>query len=416
MPPATAALPSETLRDVLARVVEIPELRATYEKFLDLDAVTLADLPVLTKETLAGALNGVIRQARSRPHGAYVYGSGGTTGTPRLSLVPTGMFVEDITRHWQPLASDDILVNFNTPGRMWSSHNFFNAVAHHAGAVTIPLGAVDNDELADWLDFVDQLGATALDATPSQIARILEFCDSTGRPLPAFRKLLWTGEGYSKRAAEITRRLMPDGRLYGVYGSTESWVIGVNEPDCPTDTFHVVPYQHVEIEDGVVLVTNTHPESVNPILRYRIGDLGEFVDCPCGRPDRALRIRGRDDPQLKFSSILLLPTDVTEVARAVSGVRDVQLVLFRHGQPDERMEIRLLVQPDTPREDIERLVHQRVVTQVYKLGFAVGSAPDRLAVRVVDELVTSAQTQKTPLVVHAEKAGVAPSAPVGGQD
>ncbi|MFB7513150.1 phenylacetate--CoA ligase family protein [Streptomyces sp. NPDC056144] len=408
-------LPAATLRDVLARVVDIPELRPVYEKFLDLDSLTLADLPVLTKETLADALAGVIRVARSRPHGAYVYGSGGTTGTPRLSLVPTGMFVEDITRDWQPLAPDDILVNFNTPGRMWSSHNFFNAVAHHAGAVTIPLGAVGNDELADWLDFVDQLGATALDATPSQIARILEFCEATGRPQPTFRKLLWTGEGYSKRAAEITSRLMPDGRLYGVYGSTESWVIGVNEPGCPTDTFHVVPYQHVEIEDGVVLVTNTHPECVNPILRYRIGDLGRFVDCPCGRPDRALQILGRDDPQLKFSSILLLPTDVTEVARAVTGVRDVQLVLFRHGQPTERMEVRLLVEPGTSHEDIERLVHQRVVTQVYKLGFAVGSSPDRLAVRVVDELVTSAQTQKTPLVVHAEQKGAAPAPPAGGR-
>lgn len=209
---------------------------------------------------------------------------------------------------------------------------------------------------------------------------------------------------------------MPDGRLYGVYGSTESWVIGVNEPDCPTDVFHVLPHQHVEIEDGAVLVTSTHPECVNPILRYRIGDLGRFIDCPCGRADRALQVLGRDDPQLKFSSILLLPTDVTEVARAVPGVRDVQLVLFRHGQPDERMEVRLLVEPHTSREETERLVHQRIVTQVYKLGFAVGSSPDRLAVRVVDDLVANVQTQKTPLVVHAEKTGIAPILTPGPQD
>jgi phenylacetate-coenzyme A ligase PaaK-like adenylate-forming protein len=127
-------------------------------------------------------------------------------------------------------------------------------------------------------------------------------------------------------------------------------------------------------------------------------------------------VLGRDDPQLKFSSILLLPTDVTEVARAVPGVRDVQLVLFRHGQPDERMEVRLLVEPHTSREETERLVHQRIVTQVYKLGFAVGSSPDRLAVRVVDDLVANVQTQKTPLVVHAEKTGIAPILTPGPQD
>ncbi|MEU1040472.1 hypothetical protein, partial [Streptomyces sp. NPDC005907] len=31
-------------------------------------------------------------------------------------------------------------------------------------------------------------------------------------------------------------------------------------------------YQHVELEDGAILVTNLHPECVNPVVRYRLGD------------------------------------------------------------------------------------------------------------------------------------------------
>ncbi|MGJ7416173.1 AMP-binding protein [Streptomyces cinereoruber] len=403
-------LPTASLRRAVSRVAEIPALRSVYAEFTGSaefgtrsGELALTDLPVLTKPDIAEILDDLVAVARQRPHGAYVYGSGGTTSAPKLSLVPTGMFVEDILEHWSPLAPDDVLVNFNTPGRLWSSHNFFNMLAHRSGAVTIPLGSVENHELTEWLDFTERLGATAFDSTPSQIAHILEFCESTGRPAPAFRKLLWTGEGFGARARDLTRRLLPDTELYGVYGSTETWVIGLNGPGCPVDTFHVLPYQHVEIVDGVVLVTNTHPDCVNPILRYRVGDRGRLVACPCGRAEPALQVLGRDDPQLKFVSILLMPADITDVARTVDGVRDVQIALFDHGRPEERMEVRVLVDPAFAADAVEERARQRILTRVYRLGWAVASAPGSFAVRAVDRLAVNPRTQKTPLVVHPER-------------
>ncbi|NYI06950.1 phenylacetate--CoA ligase family protein [Allostreptomyces psammosilenae] len=408
----TRELPAEDLHRLLAEVSRLPRLRHLYQGLAERPAgsVRLADLPVLTKEQISDALEDVVLQARGRGHGAYVYGSGGTTSAPRLSLVPTSMFVPEILRHWSPLSPRDVLVNFNTPGRLWSSHNFFNMLAHHSGAVTIPLGSVERHEMADWLDFVDRLGATALDATPSQIAHILEFCESTGRPLPGFRTLLWTGEAYGARAAEVTRRVMPDARLHGVYGSTETWVVGLNWPSCPVDTFHVLPYQHVEIVDGAVVVTNTHPERLNPILRYRVGDLGRLTTCACGRPDRALRLLGRDDPQLKFVSILLMPADIADAARSVEEVRDVQIALTRHGRPDEHMEVRILVRSGTDHADVERRVRDRVLTRVYRLGWAVASTPDSFAVRVVNQLVVNPRTHKTALVLKTDQGTSAHSA------
>ncbi|WP_426361968.1 AMP-binding protein [Streptomyces sp. E-08] len=394
------------LSRLVGEVAAVPGLRARYEEFAEHSGpLALADLPVLTKLDLAGLLDDLVQVARGRLHGAYVYGSGGTTSAPKLSLVPTGMFVEDILKDWQPLAPDDVLVNFNTPGRLWSSHNFFNMLAHRSGAVTIPLGSVDHDELAEWLEFTERLGATALDSTPSQIAHILDFCASTGHPLPSFRKLLWTGEGFSPRVRELTQRLMPDAELYGVYGSTETWVIGLNGPRCPVDTFHVLPYQHVEIVDDIVLVTNTHPSSVNPILRYRVGDRGALVSCPCGKPEPALRVLGRDDPQLKFVSILLMPGDITDVARTVDGVRDAQIALFGHGRPDERMEVRIVVDAGTPVAAVEEETRRRVLTRVYRLGWAVAAAPGSFSVRVVERLAVNPRTHKTPQVVHEHRPG-----------
>jgi phenylacetate-coenzyme A ligase PaaK-like adenylate-forming protein len=392
------------VRRLIDRASAMPTLRAKYQPFSGSDAeVPLGELPVLTKEELADALPDIVAAASAASQGAYIYGSGGTTSRPKLSLIPTGMFVSDILKSWNPLDSHDVLINFYSTGRLWSSHNFFNMLAHESGSVVVPLGSVDTDELDEWLVLMEKLGATALNATPSQIAYVLEYCETTGRTPPAFTKLLWTGEKFGQRAAELTRRLLPGARAYGAYGSTETWVVGVNGPACAIDIFHPLPYQHVEVVDGTILVTNMNPRCVNPLLRYRVGDLGEFVTCPCGQRNTALKVLGRADSQVKFISILLTPEEIAETAREVVGVRDVQLTFLGHGQPDEALEIRLLARPGDSPSQVADQVRRRVLNKVYRLRAVVDRAPEALSVKVVDRLDVNRRTHKTPLVINESR-------------
>ncbi|MEU8432832.1 AMP-binding protein [Streptomyces sp. NPDC029216] len=385
---------------LLERMAEIPALSGRYDDARALAQPQLSDLPILTKDDFRSALPDVLRRARRRTHGAIVLGSGGTTSTPKLSFISSGQLVEAIAAEWSPLGHQDVLVNYDTPGRLCSSHNFFNAVAHQAGAVTIPLGAVDEAQLSEWLDFVDLLEPTALNATQSQIANLLEFYERTGRKPPTFTKLLWTGEPFGDRALEITRRVLPDAELHGVYGSTETWVIGHNGPGCDMDTFHLMPYQHIELEDGAILVTNLHPECINPVVRYRIGDVGEFTRCACGREDPALRVLGRDDPQMKFLSVLVTPQEIAEAARVHEAVRDVQIALFDHGSPAERMELRVKAAGGADPAEVEREVRRTVLTRVYRLGYEVETeAPNAFSVRVVERFTVNERSNKTPLLV-----------------
>ncbi|GGK73822.1 phenylacetate--CoA ligase family protein [Mangrovihabitans endophyticus] len=387
------------LEQLVQRVATLPALREKYRGMLGSAMPALADVPVLTKDEMRMALDDLVERARDAEFGAYVYGSGGTTSAPKLSLIPSDMFVPDIVRRWRPLDPGDVLVNMNTPGRLWSSHNFFNALAHDLGAVTVPLGSVERDELNDWLDFCERVKVTAMDGTPTHIAHMLEFCADTGRRPPEFRKLLWTGEPYSERATQLVAQLLPDADVYGIYGSTETWVIGHNGPDCPTDTFHVLPYQHIELDDGVVLVTNTHPRCLNPVLRYRVGDRGEFVACPCG-DGTALHLTGRDDPQMKFVSVLVTPREIADVALDDPEVRDAQIVVYRHGTPTEHMQVRVVATPGCPAEALRERLRARILTRVYRLGWAVGSAPESFDVQVVEALAVNPRTYKTPLLVQ----------------
>lgn len=399
----TSAVSTADLERILGRVADIPTLVDKYRDHLGAGTVPdLTDLPLLTKDELNTALDDVIAGARRLPFGSYVYGSGGTTSAPKLSLIPSDMFLPDIVRDWRPLDPDDVLVNMNNPGRLWSSHNFFNGLADHLGAVTIPLGAVEREQMGEWLDFIERVGATAMDGTPTHIAHLLEFCEDTGRTPPRLGKLLWTGEGFSDRAAALVARWLPDAEVYGVYGCTETWVIGLNGPRCPHHVFHPLPYQHVELVDGLVVVTNTHPRCVNPILRYRVGDRGEFVTCECGRPD-ALRITGRDDPQLKFASILVTPKEIADVALGDPDVRHAQIAVARYGTPTEHMTVRIVREPGRLGDDeLSARVRDRVLAQVYRLGYAVSSQPDAFAVQVVDALTVNSRTYKTPLLIKED--------------
>ncbi|MFC4495748.1 AMP-binding protein [Streptomyces ovatisporus] len=387
------------VRELLARMDDMPSLGPLYEKARSLPAPRLGDLPVLTKDDFRSALPDTVRRARARGHGSLVLGSGGTTSAPKLSLVPSGQMIGEIREVWDPLDSDDVLVNYDTPGRLCSSHAFFNALAHSSGAVSVPLGAIEDRQLPEWMGMVHRLGATALNATQSQIAHLLETCVAAGIS-PGFRKLLWTGEPFGAAALETTRRILPDAELYGCYGSTETWVIGHNGPGCDLDTFHLVPYQHVELDDGLVLVTNLHPECVNPVLRYRIGDRGEFTACSCGRTDAALRVLGRDDPQMKFLSILVTPQEIEEAALTDPDVTGVQIALFDHGSPSERMELRVKVRDGAPAAEVEARVGETVLTQVYRMGYEVETeAPQAFSVRVTGRFSINERSQKTPLLV-----------------
>ena len=114
-------LDTARVRELLARVGEMPLLSPLYDGARSLPDPELSDLPVLTKDDFRSALPDTVRRARERGHGAIVLGSGGTTSAPKLSLVPSGQMIEEIREVWDPLSTSDVLVNYDTPGRLCSS-------------------------------------------------------------------------------------------------------------------------------------------------------------------------------------------------------------------------------------------------------------------------------------------------------
>ncbi|WP_371493718.1 AMP-binding protein [Kitasatospora sp. NBC_00374] len=389
--------PDAALRTLARAATRFPHFADKY-RALDLTGdFDVTALPEMTREDVTAAAEQAAGE-RPRPASAYLFTSGGSTAEPKLAWIPTEMHLGELTRHWQPLGPSDVLANLASPGRLWSAHYCYNRLAELAGADVIGLGYIADEELGQWLDFLARHGTTAVAGTPSQLLRILRYCERTGhRFASTVRAGIWFGEPCDPHLPELRDRVAPGFGLWGNYGSTETWVIGHNGPDCPTDTFHLLPYQHVELVDGAVLVTTLHPGAVAPVIRYRIGDRAEPVACRCGRPGDTLRIAGRESSLVKFAGTLVSPQQLVQIAKELPGVHAAQIVLTGAAGIAEQMEVRVVA--DTAVTD--ESVRAHLLASQIDLGFALRGDDEEFRISRADALSANPRTGKTPDLLWA---------------
>ncbi|WP_395292451.1 AMP-binding protein [Kitasatospora hibisci] len=361
----------------------------------------LAALPPLVKDDLNVALDHL--EPRAGTGATWLFQSGGSTGAPKVGYAPTGFYMAGVHAHWQPLDREDTFVNAWGAGRMWGAHFLAAALADLAGCRVMALGSVTREEYGDWLGFLADQRATAIGGTPSVLRLWFAHARATGLKLPALRKVIWLGEAWQPQLAEDVAAVAPQARRWGMFGSTETWVVGTNTPDCPADTFHPLPEQLVHVgPDGLLDFTTLNPEMLNPVLRYRTGDAGELTTCPCGRPGRAMRVLGRRDSVVQVRGLGLHVDELVARAEREPGVARAQVVITEHGGRATGVDVLLLTHrsagPDAAvgaaAVDTARL-RTELLSATFTLSTAFQHDPENFRVRAVEELVSNDRTGKT---------------------
>jgi phenylacetate-coenzyme A ligase PaaK-like adenylate-forming protein len=379
----------------------VPDLAPRYadrDKLLTLDDV--AAVPPLVKDDLNVAL------AHLRPkadEGAtWLFQSGGSTGAPKVGYAPTGFYMHGVWGHWKALDRDDVFVNAWGAGRMWGAHFLAAAYADLAGCQVIALGSVTSDEYADWLSFFDSRRVTAIGGTPSVLRLWFAAARSAGLKLPYLRKVLWLGEAWHGALDEDIAEVAPEARRWGMFGSTETWVVGTNSPDCPADCFHTLPEQLVHVGDGDLLdFTTLNPEMLNPVLRYQTGDAGEFVDCPCG-DGPAMRILGRRDSVVQVRGLGLHVDDIIAQVEREPGVSRAQIVITEQRGRASTVEVLLLTATGFDPDAAGRL-RQELLSSTFTLSTAFLHDPQSFQVKAADALIANERTGKTANFVVREQ-------------
>lgn len=391
----------DRFRSVLAQLRRVPALAGRYAGIDPPETLAeLAALPVMLKDDLQVAL------AHLRPRAAYgatwVFQSGGSTGSPQVGYAPTGLYMAEVYANWQPLGADDVFVNGWSAGKMWGAHFLVNAYADLAGCVAMNLGAMARDEYDPWLEFFATRKVTAYGGTPSVLRLVFGHARAAGVKLPELRTVLWLGEAWDRQLDEDLAAVAPNARRWGMFGSTETWVVATNTPDCPDDVWHPLPSQLVCVgEDELLDFTCLNPQVLNPVLRYRTGDAGRVVSCDCRNPRPALRVLGRRDHLIKFRGHLLNVDDLVADLGRRPGVARAQLVVREPAGGGSVLEVRLL--PAGPAAtDLAGRVREHILGSAFGPSIVFQRNPDSLEVSVVDTLIGNDRTGKVPsLVVRA---------------
>jgi phenylacetate-coenzyme A ligase PaaK-like adenylate-forming protein len=384
-----------TMRGLLDRLRSVPELADRYDGISTIDSLDdLAKIPLMVKNDLNVALEHLKPKAENAT--TWTFQSGGSTGAPKLGYAPTGLYMDEVYAHWKPLGRDDLFVNAWSAGKMWGSHYLNNCLVDLSKCTAISLGAIARTEYDAWLEFFRVRGVTAIGGTPSVLRLIFGHAADTGVVLPDLRTVTWLGEAWDNQLNADIPKVAPNAGRWGLYGSTETWVIGWNTPRCAQDTWHPLPSQLIHIGEGEMLdFTSLKPDGLNPVLRYQTGDAGRYVTCPCGRDTTALQALGRRDGVVKFRGFLLNVDDIVAEVSTRPGVMRVQLMVTEFAE-DRGAELDVLVvatrdaAPDLPEQ-----LRTHIVGSAFGLSTVFNHDPESFRVRLVDAPVANERTGKT---------------------
>lgn len=383
---------------VLASLRGVPGLAARYDSVGPVQTrADLAGVPMMLKDDLQVALAHL--QPRAGQGATWVFQSGGSTGSPQVGYAPTGLYMAEVFAHWRALGRDDVFVNGWSAGKMWGAHFLVNAYADHAGCVAMNLGAMSRDEYDPWLQFFAARKVTAYGGTPSVLRLAFGHAAATGVKLPDLRSVLWLGEAWDPQLDADLAAVAPQARRWGMFGSTETWVVATNTPDCPADVWHPLPSQLVCVgEDELLDFTCLSPQVLNPVLRYRTGDAGRVVACACGNPRPALQVLGRRDNLIKFRGHLLNVDDLVADLDAVPGVARTQLVVREAADGGSVLQVHLLAGAGAA-PDLASRVREHILGSAFGPSIVFQRNPHSLEVDVVESLIGNERTGKIPSLV-----------------
>ncbi|MBI5623561.1 MAG: hypothetical protein HY924_07275 [Elusimicrobia bacterium] len=284
----------------------------------------LAGVPSLTSDDLRALVPPSSGRLLTRKTGGYtVFQSGGTTGFPKSALFTSeeidGLDLPNARGFFAVgLRPSDRVANLWAAGSLYMTFIHINRMLQNYGCASFPLS---NHATPEFVHMAARLFKTnCVTGISSVVLNALRSLKSLGLKGIRVEKVYYGGEHlYEADKAEIRRTFGAKVIAAPGYGTIDSWYIGYQCLKTPTGVFHCHDDQcHLEIVDettgracgpgetGMVYAT-AFPRRLTPIVRYRVGDLAQWVGrpCPCGRMTPLFRLLGRGDDVLRvgFDSI-----------------------------------------------------------------------------------------------------------------
>jgi indoleacetate--lysine synthetase len=240
--------------------------------------------PPLSKRALADVSDSLIDAGKLKQ--CYVISTSGTTSAP---LILGSRIFQRVTEDSYPyqirglmseqvFCADDTVVNLLTAGCLGYNYEGMCRMLEPIGSTVLPVGRPDvMNNMPSLLGTMKRFNANVLVGSPTGIIQIAQAAQTLDVDL-AITKLVFVGEAFHLGKRRFIQHLWPKAEFYSLYGATELGFAAVNTPA-------MEPHQHLILSDwffmeqtdaGELLVTDLKAPMV-PIIRYRIGDVGELI-------------------------------------------------------------------------------------------------------------------------------------------
>lgn len=356
---------------------------------------SLAALPTLDKAAWLAASPPYAWGALSQPlAGGSVFRTGGTSGQPCYSLFTQAEVAstsEALAEAYRigGLRPGDRVANLFAAGALYASFVFVEQALARCGALSFPFAtAADPEGVAQA---AEAWGIEVLVGFPSWLRRVGEAMARRGLRL---RLVMFGGEpmGEADRAfwAELGATVASAG-----YAAVDAGLVAAACPASPPSEHHVlVPHAWVEILDeasltpvapggtGLLVATNLL-RTLQPVLRFVVGDRAQWLEgpCPCGRSSPKFRLLGRAGESLRLGIATLTADEVVAAIAPLVGDAPWQALREREGGRDR---LRLGVElAGAPAELASRLEAALLAAKPDMAKAIAAEALHPLAVRVV---------------------------------
>lgn len=350
------ALPSKTRK--LKSLVDIAKGRSEYysQALPDIELQAARDiekLPRLDAETLRKNTPPIGRALLTGPlEGAYVFASGGSTGAPKFSFFSSEEWEEvtDILAAIYQKAGvtkGDTVANLFMAGNLWTSFLAASEALEKLGCIKLPIAG--NAEPESILNYLSMFGPTVLLGLPSLLVRLAELVEERGETLRV-RTILYGGESMSREARLYLEQVLGAKTVASAgYASVDAGPVGYQTLDLPVGHHHLLyDYQFLEFLDpesgnpvpdgevGEITVTCLR-RRLMPLIRYRTGDLGRWVDSSTW----VFELKGRIGDRIRIGTADLYPADVARTLDQLDGVGHIfQLIITKQG-PKDHLQIKV---------------------------------------------------------------------------
>ncbi|MFI6924161.1 phenylacetate--CoA ligase family protein [Nonomuraea spiralis] len=349
---------------------------------------------------------------------AGVYASGGTTGAPKFSPWTRSEHADSVTAFGAGMVKAGLrpghrVANLFSAGEMYGGFLYIEHALHNAPVENVRLPIACHAEDGYIAGLIELFGVDVLAGPPMKLAKVAEAVIARGRAADSVELLLFAGDLLFDDLRPQLAKAFPGAAIASLgYASVDAGLVGGPVAGADVRVHEAFPDRTlVELIDDVtgepitrpgvrgrVVVTNLF-RTLMPIIRYPVGDLGEWTDAEC----RAFRLVGRTSEGARVETVAMSSEAVRAVLvaadpeRAMSAMQMVQ----RRWDGKDGLLLRLACTHEPPPGLTQRLVDALYAAKpLYPKSVAEGLVHP-LAVEWVrpSELVTHPRTGKVLQVV-----------------